>query len=209
MRRAALFAVAALGLVVVAQAGAHAEITPKQVPAGGVSSFTLAVEAEEGVTTKIAMQFPSGMANMKPGTAPGWQSKLGGRVITWTGGRIAQGKTGEFEVTGQFPRTPGKTLKFPVVQTYSNGEVVRWIGAAASSQPAPTIKLSAATTPPPPGPEPPAATNPTTTTATTATTPGTTAGEDNDGSSTGWIIVAAIVVGVAAAGAALLWRRRR
>jgi len=203
MRRAALLVVAALGLVVVAQAGAHAEIKPESVPAGSVSTFTLSVEGEKNApTVKVAMRLPSGMANLKPAEVGGWQVNLGGRVITWTGGRIAQGKNGEFPIKGQFPRTPGKTLKFPVVQTYGNGEVVRWIGAASSSEPAPTIRLTAAVTPPPPPPPPPAATTPTTTT--------TVAGQDDDddNGSAGWIIGAAIVVGLIAAGAALLWRRR-
>ena len=71
MRRASLVVVAALGLVVVAQAGAHAEITPKKVPAGGVSTFVLAVEGEESApTVKVAMQLPPGMANLKPATVP-------------------------------------------------------------------------------------------------------------------------------------------
>ena len=202
MRRASLVVIAALGLVFVAQAGAHAEIKPESVPAGSVSTFTLSVEGEKNApTVKVAMRLPSGMANLKPAEVGGWQVNLGGRVITWTGGRIAQGKTGEFPITGQFPRTPGRTLKFPVVQTYGNGEVVRWIGAASSSEPAPTIRLTAAVTPPPP-PPPPAATTPTTTT--------TVAGQDDesDDGSAGWIIGAAIVVGLIAAGAALLWRRR-
>ena len=200
MRRATLFVVAAFGLVVVAQAGAHAELTPKKVPAGSASTFVLAVEAEEGVTVKVAMQFPSGMGNMKPATVSGWQANLGGRVITWTGGRIPKGKTGKFEVTGLFPRSPGKTLKFPVVQTYGDGTVVRWIGAPSSQEPAPTIRLTAAVAPPP-RPQPPAATTP-------PTTPAPAASEDDDNGSAGWIIGAAIVAGLIAAGAALLWRRR-
>jgi uncharacterized protein YcnI len=205
MRRTSLVVVAALGLVIVAQAGAHAELTPKSVPAGSVSTFTLSVEGEKSApTVKVAMRLPSGMANLKPADVSGWQVKLGGRVITWTGGRIAQGKTGEFPIAGQFPRTPGKTLKFPVVQTYRGGEVVRWIGAPSSAEPAPTIRLTAAATPPP-APEPPGATTPTTPTA-----PTTSASEngDDDNGSAGWIIGAAIVVGLVAAGAALLWRRR-
>lgn len=205
MRRASLLVVAALGLVVVAQAGAHAELTPKKVPAGSVSTFVLAVEGEEGApTVKVAMQFPPGMANVKPATAPGWQASLGGRVITWTGGRIPQGETGEFEIAGQFPRSPGKTLKFPVVQTYGDGTVVRWIGAASSQTPAPTIELTAAAAPPPRPPPPPAATTPT-----TATTAASEEEDDDDNGSAGWIIGGAIVVGLIAAGAALLWRRRR
>jgi uncharacterized protein YcnI len=202
MRRASLVVIAALGLVVVAQAGAHAEITPKTVPAGGVSTFTLSVEGEKSEpTVKVAMRIPPAMANLKPAEVSGWQVKLGGRVITWTGGRIAQGKTGEFPLKGQFPRTPGKTLTFPVVQTYRGGEVVRWIGAPSSTEPAPTIRLGAAVTPPPPLP-PPAATTPTTPPAPTGSN------EDDDNGSAGWIIGAAIVVGLIAAGAALFWRRR-
>ncbi|HEU5065817.1 MAG TPA: DUF1775 domain-containing protein [Gaiellaceae bacterium] len=204
MRKAALVVVAALGLVTVAQAGAHAEIAPKKVPAGGVSTFVLAVEGEESApTVKIAMQLPPGMANVKPASVGGWQVNLAPRVITWTGGRIPQGETTEFEISGQFPRSPGKTLKFPVVQTYGNGTVVRWIGAPASQTPAPTIQLTAAVTPPPPAPEPPAATTPTTPTTSASEN------EDDDNGSTGWIIGAAIVVGLVAAGAALLWRRGR
>jgi uncharacterized protein YcnI len=202
MRRTLLVVIAALGLVVVAQAGAHAELTPKTVPAGGVSTFTLSVEGEKSApTVKVAMRVPPEMANLKPAEVRGWQVKLGGRVITWTGGRIAQGKTGEFPIKGQFPRTPGKTLKFPVVQTYRGGEVVRWIGAPASETPAPTILLGAAVTPPPPLP-PPAATTPTTPPAPA------TSNDDDDNGSAGWIIGAAIVVGLIAAGAALFWRRR-
>jgi uncharacterized protein YcnI len=203
MRRTSLVVVAVLGLVVVAQAGAHAEIAPKRVPAGGVSTFTLSVEGEKSSpTVKVAMRLPSGMANLKPADTPGWQVNLGGRVITWTGGRIARGETGEFQITGQFPRTPGRTLKFPVVQTYGNGDVVRWIGAPSSPEPAPRIRLTAAVTPPPPAPEPPL-----TTTPTTPTTPAA-EDDDDDSGSAGWIIVAAIVVGLVAAGAALFWRRR-
>jgi uncharacterized protein YcnI len=202
MRRAALLVVAALGLVVVAQAGAHAEIKPESVPAGSVSTFTLSVEGEKNApTVKVAMRLPSGMANLKPAEVGGWQVELGEGVITWTGGRIAQGKTGKFPIKGQFPRTPGKTLKFPVVQTYGNGEVVRWIGAPSSTEPAPTIRLGAAVTPPPPLP-PPAATTPTTPPAPAASN------DDDDNGSAGWIIGAAIVVGLIAAGAALFWRRR-
>ena len=202
MRRTSLVVIALLSLVVVAQAGAHAEITPKRVPAGGVATFTLSVEGEKRApTVKIAMQIPSGMANLKPADVSGWQVKLGGRVITWTGGRIAQGKTGEFPIKGQFPRTPGKTLKFPVVQTYGNGEVVRWIGTPSSQEPAPTIRLGALVGPPPPL-APPAQTTPT-------APPAPAASNDNDDNgSAGWIIGAAIVVGLIAAGAALFWRRR-
>ena len=204
MRKATLFVFAAIGLVFVAQAAAHAELTPEKVPAGGVSTFVLSVEGEESApTVKIAMQLPPGMANLKPANVPGWQVNLGGRVITWTGGRIAQGETGKFEITGQFPNSPGTTLKFPVVQTYGNGTVVRWIGAPSSETPAPRIELTASAAPPPP-PPPPQATTPTTT-----STNAPAESDDDDSGAAGWIIGGAVVLGLIVAGAALLWRRRR
>jgi uncharacterized protein len=44
------------------------------------------------------------------------------------------------------PGTAGQTLTFKALQTYSNGSVVRWIGAPDADEPAPQVKLTAATT---------------------------------------------------------------
>ena len=185
MKRTALFVVSAIGLVLAPQAGAHAEITPNRVPAASTSTFVLSVAGEENApTTKVAVQMPRALANVKPAPVPGWQVNFGGRVITWTGGRIATGQNGEFEIAALFPDTPGRTLKFPTVQTYGNGTVVRWIGAPSSETPAPTIRLTAAraTPPPPPVTQPP----PTTTTAAPES--------DDDSGSAGWLIGAVVLV---------------
>ena len=202
MRKALLPVAAAIGLVLVLvpQAVAHAEITPARVPANGESEFVLSVAGEEAApTVKVAMQLPAGMPNVKALPVPGWNSQTAGRVITWTGGRVPQGESGEFTVRAQFPNTPGERLRFPTVQTYGNGTVVRWIGAASSDTPAPTILLTAAAQPPPQPPPPP----PPVTTTTTASE------NDDDGGSTGWLVGAVIIVVLVGAGAALLWRRRR
>jgi uncharacterized protein YcnI len=198
MRQASLLVVAVLGLVLAPEASAHAEITPAKVPANGESDFVLSVEGEENApTVKVAMQLPAGMPNVKALPVPGWNSQMAGRVITWTGGRIRQGDSGKFEVRAQFPNTPGARLKFPTVQTYGNGTVVRWIGAASSDTPAPTILLTAAVQPPPPPPPP-------------AVTTTTTASEnDDDDGSTGWVVGAVVIVVLVGAAGALLWRRRR
>ena len=201
MRRTSLLVVAALGLVLAPEASAHAEITPARVPANGESEFVLSVEGEENApTVKVAMQLPAGMPNVKALPVPGWNSQMAGRVITWTGGRVPQGESGEFTVRAQFPNTPGERLRFPTVQTYGNGTIVRWIGAASSDTPAPTILLTAAAQPPPPPPAPPPP--PVTTTATASE-------NDEDDGSTGWLVGAVIIVVLVGAGAALLWRRRR
>ena len=200
MKRTALLVVFTAGLVLAPPAGAHAEITPKRVPAASSSTFVLSVAGEENApTTKVAVQIPRGLSNVKPVPVRGWQVNVGTRVITWTGGRIPQGENGEFEIAALFPDTPGRTLKFPTVQTYRNGTIVRWIGAPASETPAPTIRLTAArATPPPPSVTPPPPT-------TTAAAPES----DDDSGSTGWLVGAVVVIALVGAAAALLWRRRR
>jgi uncharacterized protein YcnI len=201
MKRASLLVVTAIGLVVAPSAGAHAEITPARVPANGVSTFVLSVAGEESApTVKVEVQVPAGLKNVKPPPVRGWQAELAGRVITWTGGRIPQGESGEFEVTAQFPNSPGARLKFPTVQTYGNGTVVRWIGAPSSDTPAPTILLTAAAQQPPPPPPPAQPPPPPVTTTTTS---------DEDDESTGWLVGAVIIVVLVGAAVALLWRRRR
>ena len=152
MKRTALLVVFAIGLVLAPQAGAHAEITPKRVPAASTSTFALSVAGEESSpTVKVAVRFPRALSNVKPRPVRGWQINVGTRVITWTGGKIPQGENGEFEIAALFPDTPGQTATFPTVQTYGNGTVARWIGAPAFETPAPTIRLTAsrAIQPPP------------------------------------------------------------
>ena len=206
MRKASLVVIAALGLLLAPEAGAHAEITPEKIPAGSVSTFVLSVEGEEdSPTIRVAVQMPPGMANVKPAPVRGWQANRGGRVITWTGGNIRQGEFGRFEIRAQFPDSPGETLKFPTVQTYANGTVVRWIGAPSSDTPAPTIMLTAATQPPPPPPVTQPAPPPPPPVTTTTNAPS----ENDDDDSTGWLVGAVVIVVLVGAAVALLWRRRR
>jgi uncharacterized protein YcnI len=206
VKKASLVVIAAIGLVLAPQAGAHAEITPEKVPAGSVSTFVLSVEGEEdSPTIRVAVQMPPGMANVKPAPVRGWQANRGGQVITWTGGNIRQGEFGKFEITAQFPNSPGKRLTFPTVQTYGNGTVVRWIGAPSSETPAPTILLTAATQPPPPPPPPATQPPPPPPVTTTTNAPS----QDEDDGSTGWLVGAVVIVILVGAAVALLWRRRR
>jgi hypothetical protein len=69
--------------------------------------------------------------------------------IIWTGGKIPPGSFEEFDVSmGPLP-TDTDELVFKALQTYDNGEVVRWIdtapeGAAEPEHPAPVVKLTPA-----------------------------------------------------------------
>ncbi len=137
---------------------------------GGFSTFAFKVPNEEAGadTIQVEVQLPTDhpLASVSVQPVPGWtatvqKTKLAtpietddGEVteavstITWTGGQI---KPGEFQ---QFPVSAGPlpdvdSLEFKAVQTYSNGDVVRWIDATPASgeepeHPAPTLQLTAA-----------------------------------------------------------------
>jgi hypothetical protein len=63
--------------------------------------------------------------------------------VTWSGGKIAPGEFDEFGISFRVPETPGETLVFPAVQTYSNGEVVRWIDPDPEAEtPAPQVTVT-------------------------------------------------------------------
>lgn len=158
---AATVAAAALALVGVAQA--HVTVHPNALPAGGFTVITINVpnERDNASTTKIDVQFPEGVFSASTGALPGWR----GRVITrklskpvqiepgfsvssrvdrvvFSGGRIGPGQFLPFPVSILVPdRKPGTLLTFKALQTYSNGEVVRWIGNSSADEPAPQVTL--------------------------------------------------------------------
>jgi uncharacterized protein len=69
--------------------------------------------------------------------------------LTWTADSKSAGiQPGQFQDFPVFVLLPGKagsSLTFKAVQTYSNGKVVRWIGAPDSDTPAPTVALTGGT----------------------------------------------------------------
>jgi uncharacterized protein len=150
-------------LLAVPAASAHVTLNPSEVPADSFSRFAIRVpnERPNADTTKVVMQLPPGLFFVSFQPKPGWTrtittEKLDPPVevfgepqtervatVTWEGGKIAPG---EFEEFGMSVKVPAEqtTLVFPSTQTYSNGEVVRWIGAPDSDTPAPRVTLTAA-----------------------------------------------------------------
>jgi uncharacterized protein YcnI len=160
-----LLAVLAVSLVVPASASAHVTIKPGELPAGGYARIDVRVpnESDKASTQKVEVQMPDGFAGVLYAPVPGWTvdvktSKLdepietddGGiteqvSTITWTAddadSEIAPGQFQDFGLSVKIPDTPGETLTFPAIQTYSDGEVVRWIGEEDSETPAPTLAV--------------------------------------------------------------------
>lgn len=146
-------------------AQAHVTLQPEEVPAGGFERLEVRVpnERDDANTTKVEVQFPPGFLSVSYEPVPGWTVKVKNaklaepveefgekkteRVDTVTfstGGKgIAPGQFEDFGLSLKMPDDPS-TLTFKALQTYSNDEVVRWIGAPDAEEPAPQVKLTSA-----------------------------------------------------------------
>jgi uncharacterized protein YcnI len=212
--------VAALALA--PAAAAHVTLQPPEAPAGGFTRLDVRVpnEQDNANTTKVVVQLPPGFLSVSYETVPGWDVKLtmreldkpveqfGEQVteevgrITFTGdgetGVIRPGQFQDFGLSVAVPEgRPGTMLTFKALQTYSTGEVVRWIGPPDSEEPAPQVELTAAeeeeaAAPATEEPAAPAA-----------------AEEDDDGNGLAIAALAVAILGLAAGLAALFLRRGR
>jgi periplasmic copper chaperone A len=214
--RTFLSAVAA-ALLFTSAAAAHVTLNPGEWEAGGFARFAVRVpnESDNADTIEVTVRFPQSIISASFQPMPGWKRTIemepldqpieeeGEQItehiasVTWTGGRIAPGEFEEFGVSFRVPETPGQELVFPAIQTYSDGEVVRWIGPPDADTPAPTVSVTEPAEEEggqPASPQPPAA-------AAGAT--------DEDGNG---LAIVALIVGIAALAAglgalALVWTR--
>jgi uncharacterized protein YcnI len=227
-------ALAALALPAVADA--HVTLQPKTDPAGSYAVLDVRVptERDNASTTKVQVKFPPGFVSVSYQRVPGWQVDVkmerlarpvrtdDGEVtaqvseIDWTAttpaARIAPGQFQDFPISVALPDRPG-VLTFKALQTYSNGEVVRWIGPPDADEPAPQVTLTPATDSAAAG----GASSGTGGTAATASDVSNADGssssssDDGGGASTGLAVAGLVagVLGLLAGGAALLAGRRR
>jgi uncharacterized protein len=160
---------AAGALAVPAAAQAHVTLQPNTATAGSFTVLDVRVpnERDKASTVKVDVQFPDGFASVSYQPVFGWtvkviKKKLATPVQTddgpvtdavsrmiWTGsrkgsGKIAPGQFMDFPISVQIPGKAGDVLTFKALQTYSNGEIVRWIGAPSAAEPAPRVKVTAA-----------------------------------------------------------------
>ncbi|WP_328299675.1 YcnI family protein [Streptomyces sp. NBC_00435] len=150
---------------------AHVGVQPGEAAKGGYATINFKVpnERDAASTTQLEVNFPvdQPLSSVMPQDVPGWtvnveKTKLdkpltvhGKQIneavtkVTWSGGKIEPGKFQQFPLSlGKLPDNADKMV-FKAIQTYDNGEVVRWIeeskeGAAEPQNPAPVLKLTAA-----------------------------------------------------------------
>ena len=206
-------------------AAAHVTVNPSNATQGGYTkvAFRVPNEKDDAQTVKVEISLPTdkpiASVSLKP--VPGWtgtteKSKLptpiknddGDEIteavskITWTaaaGAGIQAGQFQEFEVSlGPLPEAD--QVIFKALQTYSDGDVVRWIDepkadGSEPDHPAPTLKLAKGTGDDMLGG--------------TSATPAGEASDDTSGNGTGTGLgVAGVVLGLAGLVAGLLAYRK-
>jgi len=174
MKRTLLVVLAAGAALVLpaASAFAHVTVNPREATQGGYAKLAFRVpnERDNANTTKLEVNFPADhpLASVSVRPQAGWsyaveKTKLATPIksddgditeavskVTWTGGAIKPGEFNEFEVSvGPLP-SDVDSISFKALQTYSDGEVVRWIedatGPGDVDHPAPLLKLTQAAT---------------------------------------------------------------
>ena len=171
---AAITAAAVIGAIGLAgAASAHVTVNPGEATQGGFTkvSFRVPNERDDAGTTRVEVFLPADapVAFVSTQPVPGWtavakKTKLAKPIeahgnpisevvsqITWTAGPGADIKAGQFQ---EFPVSMGPLptvdkMIFRALQTYSNGEVVRWIDPPAADgsepeHPAPVLTLKPA-----------------------------------------------------------------
>jgi uncharacterized protein YcnI len=163
-KHAVLAAAAAASLAAPAAAGAHVSLHPNVLPAGDFPTVNIRVpnETDNAQTTRVDVQIPPGFTALDPQRVPGWniklvQTKLAKPIQTDDGPVTEEvseviftaakgqgtppGYIENFPIAFSVPGKSGDTLTFKTVQTYSNGQVVRWIGDPSADKPAPTVNV--------------------------------------------------------------------
>jgi periplasmic copper chaperone A len=138
---------------------AHITITPGSAPPGSSAVLTFHVPNEESKadTVRVDVQIPTDhpIAQFLVKPVAGWTISvktvtLANPLVTddgsfsqavseviWSGGQIAPGQFQDFAVSAD-PLPQGVSqLTFKAIQTYSNGDVVRWIDVPQPGQPEP------------------------------------------------------------------------
>jgi periplasmic copper chaperone A len=159
-------ALAAAALVLPAAASAHVTLQPSTAPADGFTRLDVRVpnERDDAATVKVDVQLPPSFAFVSYEPRPGWKVTVkrvklddpieveggfevdeGIGQITWSGGRIGPGEFVDFGLSLRMPKgEAGDKLTFKALQTYDDGQVVRWIGPEDADEPAPIVTLTAA-----------------------------------------------------------------
>ncbi|UJF36258.1 YcnI family copper-binding membrane protein [Paenibacillus hexagrammi] len=133
-------------------ASAHVVVYPTTSTQGTYEKFTVRVPTEKDVpTTKIEVKFPVdsvSISRFEP--KAGWKYEIAkdesGKItgVTWTatGEGLSKTEFGEFNMQGKVADNATQII-WKAYQTYQDGSVVEWVGAAGSDKPASVTTVNA------------------------------------------------------------------
>ena len=133
-----------------APAGAHIQVRPTQAaPDDAVLFEVLVPDERQKATTKVEVAVPKDVLPFSFEDKPGWTRKNtlnpdgSIRTIVWRG-RIGPEGFARFTFLASTPPKPGP-IAWKAIQTYADGQKVRWIGTPDSEQPAAVTQVSKTT----------------------------------------------------------------
>lgn len=202
--RAAIVAAVAVALAA-APAGAHVQVRPAEAAPGDPVLWTVLVPNEREVaTTRVELAIPAGVLPFAYEPLRGWTRRVtknpdqSTRSVVWTG-RLEPEEVLATQFLATTPDAEGP-VSWKAVQTYADGQKVRWIGGPDTEEPAAVTEITASAPRENAGGEAAAA----------EATPADAASPDREGGD--GLAIAALAVGLLAlivSGAALLKARGR
>ncbi len=164
-RTAVVTGVAGLILALPMAAQGHVTVQPPEAASESFSRIDVRVpnETDDANTTKVEVEMPDDFYFASYEPVAGWSAEVQKekldepveieegfeateRVTTVTfeadGEGIPPGAFQDFGLSVLIPGEPGDTLTFPALQTYDDGEVVRWVGDPESDEPAATVTVT-------------------------------------------------------------------
>ncbi|WP_282941198.1 YcnI family protein [Paenibacillus sp. RC67] len=133
-------------------ASAHVTVLPSESVQGSYEKFTVRVPNEKDIpTVKVEVKFQLdsvSISRFEP--KPGWKYDLtkdaSGKItaVTWTatGDGLSATEFGDFNMQGKVADN-ATSINWKAYQTYKDGSVVEWVGAAGSDKPASVTKVNA------------------------------------------------------------------
>lgn len=120
-------ALAAVAGLLPGAADAHVTIAPPFVQDGIESTiaFQTPNERPPHTTVGLSVTAPPGVAVDAAKAPKGWQAKISGSTVSWSGGRLTGRTTIDFPLTITAKVRAG-THAFAATQTYDDGATVKW-----------------------------------------------------------------------------------
>lgn len=143
-RFSSMAAIWMLSLLWAGSAYAHVTVQPNETTQGSYEKFVVRVPTEKEIATvKVEVRFPDSVTISRFEPKPGWTYQLtkdgSGKITGVTRSADGEGlgptEFGEFAMQGRVA-DDAREIVWKAYQTYQDGTVVEWVGAAGSDKPA-------------------------------------------------------------------------